>query len=354
MEQKAQDTDLTEKISTLTRLNKLGISSPIMQAGMSGAAGPDLVAAVAHAGGIGTLGLHDISIWDQVINETKQLTQGQAFAVNLLLPYTRSEHVEAVIKHQVPIAVLFWGEDAQLIQHLKNNNIFVFQQIASIKEAQFAINAGVDGLIIQGVEAGGHVKGTLTLEVLLMEILKLGISIPIFAAGGIYTHLDAQRMIQLGASGVCTGTRFLMTNESNAHDAYKRKLLDANETIMTTLFGLGWPDPHRVVPNEATRKWCHEDGTISLWIDRINTVFSFTRKLLPMKDTTARLQRSFVPIFSPAMLLKGMPAKLVESTALYAGKDISRITSILPAEEVVFELAKGIRDALDQNDTNCY
>lgn len=332
----------------LARLEALGVRHPVMQAGMSSASGPRLAGAVSAAGGIGTLGLHDVSVWDALIERTKTQAQGRPISVNLLLPYTRAKHIETVIRQRVPIVTLFWGDGSNLIRELQRHEVFVFQQVGSQDEARRALDAGIDGLIVQGVEAGGHVRAQQRLDDLLPQIVGLSPATPMFAAGGIYTAQDAERVANLGAHGVCTGTRFLLTPESNIHDAYRERLLAADSTVLTHLFGFGWPDLHRVVPNKATDRWCREDGSIPVWLNAVNSAFSFTRKLVPMKAGIAKAQKPGLPFFSPALLDSQLPAELADATALYAGEQIGRIHSLLPAADIVRELARGISARTDR------
>lgn len=324
------------------KLKNIGVQLPIMQAGMSGASGPALAGAVSAAGGIGTLGLLDTSIWERAIQDTKARANGNPISVNLLLPYTREKHVDTVIRCQVPITTLFWGMEKSIVKKLKENDIFVFQQIGSTQEAEESLKAGVNGLIVQGVEAGGHVRAKQPLSELLAEVLALGVDVPVFAAGGICTVEDANVFMGMGAHGVCLGTRFLLTPEADIHEAYRQRLISADQTMLTTLFGFGWPDPHRVVPNKATDRWCREDGRIPIWLQLMNSAFGFTRKLVPMKSGISSKQKSSVPFFSPAILNPEMPAELADATALYAGQNIGRVNEIRPAAEIVEELSKVI------------
>ncbi|MED5239697.1 MAG: nitronate monooxygenase [Pseudomonadota bacterium] len=341
-EEQTHNTKLSGEENPLARLESLGVRYPVMQAGMTSASGPALAGAVSAAGGIGTLGLHDVSVWEEMIERTRSRAQGNPISVNLLLPYTRAKHLDVVIRQQVPMVTLFWGDGKREIQQLRKHGVFVFQQVGSVLEARKAIDAGVDGIIVQGVEAGGHVRAEKRLDVLLPNIAELAGSLPVFAAGGIYTAEDAAHVVSLGAHGVCTGTRFLLTPESHIHDAYRAALLAADKTVLTHLFGFGWPDLHRVVPNKATQRWCREDGSIPGWLQMLNTSFSFTRKLVPMKSGISSLQKPSVPFFSPAMLGRGQKEKLLDSTAIYAGEHVGRIHSIKPAAEIVAELAKGV------------
>lgn len=332
----------TSGFQPLDKLRSLGVRYAVMQTGMGSAAGPALAGAVSAAGGIGTLGLHDVSVWSEVIDQTKALAGGHPISVNLLLPYAREKHVDTVIRQQIPIATLFWGDGKRWIKRLHRHNVFVFQQVGSTLEAKKALDDGVDGLIVQGMEAGGHVRAKERLNDLLPEIVELTSTIPIFAAGGIYTKEDAARVVSLGAQGVCTGTRFLLTPESNIHNAYREKLLVSNQTVLTHLFGLGWPDLHRVIPNKATEIWCKEDGSIPPWLQQLNTTFVFTRKIVPMKGDVVAFQKPYLPLFSPAMIEPGHSEKLLDSTAIYAGEHIGRLHTIKPAAEIVVELAEGL------------
>lgn len=334
--------------SALASLHALGVRHAVMQAGMSTASGPKLAGAVSAAGGIGTLGLHDVSVWESVIEQTKAEAQGRPMCANLLLPYTRRRHVEILIRQRVPMVTLFWGHAPQLIRQLQSHDVFVFQQIGSEEEARKALDAGIDGLIVQGLEAGGHVRAQARLEALLPRISKLSAELPVFAAGGVYSAKDAAHTVALGADGVCSGTRFLLTPESHIHEAYRQRLLDADSTMLTHLFGLGWPDLHRVVPNAATDRWCDEGGAIPTWLHRLNAAFSFTRKIVPMKAGIAKAQQPGRPFFSPALMDSHMPAELVEATALYAGEHIARIRRLESAANVVRELARGLEAGNNQ------
>ena len=139
--------------------------------------------------------------------------------------------------------------------------------------------------------------------------------------------------------GISTGTRFLLTHESNAHPDYKTRLLQSEETVVTTLYGLGWPEPHRVVKNTAIEKWCDQNGNVPGWLHRFNSSFGFTREILPFKASGAKGQRSYIPVLSSAAPDKFMSAELIECTALYSGEKIASISELLSAKEVVETLS---------------
>lgn len=308
---------------------------------MPGIAKAELVTAVARAGGIGTLGLLDVSIWEDEIARTRGLLQGLPFAVNLLLPYTRRKHVDAIVAQKVPIVSLFWGSAPHIIQRLKENNCYVMQQVGSIDEAKRVVEQGVDAIIIQGKEAGGHVRGEHYLDELLPSVIDTVGDVPVFAAGGIYSSEDVQRVVALGCSGISTGTRFLLSDESEAHDAYKNLLLASSATVITKLFGFGWSDNHRVAINQSVRNWCDANGKVPAWLQRLNASFTFTQRLLPLKSSIALWQHPRRPFFSPSTLLREHPHHLLECTALYAGEKLAGITCLMPAADIVSELAKG-------------
>ena len=152
-----------------------------------------------------------------------------------------------------------------------------------------------------------------------------------FLAGGIATGQDTRKALAAGADAVVAGTRFLLTHESGAHPEYQRRILAADSTYRTMLFGFGWPAPHRVVANAATERWCHRDGTAKRGPRLINARSAAVAKLaswspyLIMRTQTPRL-----PVFSPAALVKQMPATWVDRTALYAGESVLRMDSVIP------------------------
>ena len=166
-------------------------------------------------------------------------------AVNLLLPFARGAHFEAA--SEADVVVTFWGSPKR--QTAKT----WIHQCGSVEEALAARAAGADAVIAQGVEAGGHVRGTVPAAELLARVREsVTDDYPVLSAGGIADASDVKARLDGGAEAVVCGTRFLMTEESGAHPAYKARLIEARETILTELFGAGWPAPHRVVPNEAT------------------------------------------------------------------------------------------------------
>ena len=315
-------------------LQRLGVDLPVVQAGMGGGlAGHELAAAVSAAGGLGTIG---ILAPDGMRNEiaAARAVSDRPLAVNLLLPFARPAHFEAA--SDADVVVTFWGKPRR-----RTPKVWM-HQCGSVDEALAARAAGADAVIAQGVEAGGHVRGTVPAMELLARIRSaVPDGYPVLSAGGVAGPEDVRARLDAGAEAVVCGTRFLMTEESGAHDSYKERLMDARETILTELFGVGWPAAHRVVPNEATVRWLARDRRGPAWLRAFHraTAPVFSRVPVSMQFRLAATQSPSRPMFGPAAAVAGGPPNLVEAGPLYAGECIARIDDIRPAGELVRELA---------------
>ena len=307
---------------------------PIVQAGMGGGlAGHDLAAAVSASGGLGTIGLLAPADLRRQIAAARELS-GRPLAVNLLLPFARQTHFAAA--SEADVVVTFWGDPKR-----RTSKIWI-HQCGSVQEALAARDAGADAVIAQGVEGGGHVRGTLRAVELLARVRgAVADDYPVLSAGGVADAADVTTRLDLGAEAVVCGTRFLMTEESGAHPTYKARLLAAGETVVTELFGAGWPAPHRVVPNEATIRWLGRDPRGPRWLRLFHraTAPVFSRMPVPMQLRLAATQKSTRPVFGPAAATVDGPANLIDAGPLYAGECIDRIGDIRPAGELVRELA---------------
>jgi nitronate monooxygenase len=321
-------------------LDRLGIERPIVQAGMGGGlAGHELAAAVSGAGGLGTIGIlapdklrREIALARERSGQTPP-----AVAINLLLPFARRGHWEAAA--EADAVVTFWGRPVR-----RTSRVWI-HQCGSVDEARAARGAGADAVIAQGVEAGGHVRGTTpALELLEQTRAALGPDYPVLAAGGIADARDVRATLDAGAEAAVLGTRFLMTPESRALTAYKQRLMESRETVLTELFGAGWPRaPHRVIWNEAAERWLdphHPRGPG--WVRALNiaTAPLLSRVPLSKRDALARAQRADRPLLGPLAAVKGGPANLLDAGPLYAGESVARIHDLRPAAELVEELAR--------------
>jgi len=325
----------------MSLMESLGLSVPVMQAGMGGGvAGAELAGAVSAAGGLGTVGLSDPRSFGEELRRAVALAGGRPVAANLLVPLTRRAHIDACIAAGAALVVLHDGAPARWIAALHNARIPVLCTAGDTAQARQALAAGADGLVAQGVEAGGHLVAERPLEVTLPEVLEAAGAAPVLAAGGVASADDVRALLAAGAQGAIAGTRFLLTEESGAHPAYKRKVLGAQRTIRTMLFGMGWPLAHRVVPNALTERWCARNELGPRPVRALNRITAPLGRLLPVgaQDTLLALQRPALPFYTPALPLAGMDAAMVERSALYAGETIHRIHDIVPAAEALARL----------------
>jgi nitronate monooxygenase len=315
-------------------LERLGMEKPVVQAGMGGGvAGHKLAAVVSAAGGLGTIGILAPDDLRKEIAAARRLTDGP-LAVNLLLPFARRAHFEAA--SEADVVVTFWGRPKR-----RTSKSWI-HQCGSVDEALAAREAGADAVIVQGVEAGGHVRGTVPAVELLGRVRgAIGHDYPVLSAGGIADVSDTRARLDAGAEAVVCGTRFLMTEESGGHPTYKARLIEARETILTELFGVGWPAPHRVVANAATARWLGLDPRGPVWLRMLHRVTApvFSRVPVPMQFRLAATQAPGRPMFGPAAATVDGPLNLIDAGPLYAGKCIDRINDIRPAGELVRELS---------------
>jgi nitronate monooxygenase len=315
-------------------LQRLGVDLPVVQAGMGGGlARHELAAAVSAAGGLGTIGFLPPDDLRREIAAARRVTE-RPVAVNLLLPFARAGHFEAA--SQADVIVTFWGGPKR-----RTSKTWI-HQCGSVKEALTARQAGADGVIAQGVEAGGHVRGTLPAAQLLARVREaVPDDYPVLSAGGVADASDAKTRLDAGAEAVACGTRFLMTGESGAHAGYKARLVEGRGTILTELFGAGWPAPHRVVPNQATARWLGPDPRGPRWLRIFHraTAPALSRMPMSVQLRLAATQKPSRPMFGPAAATSEGPPNLIDAGPLYAGECVDRIADIRPAAELVRELA---------------
>lgn len=303
------------------------LPTPIVQAGMGLVAGHELAAAVSEAGGLGTIAGARARIAAELAS-ARRLT-GRPIAVNLLLPFLQPGDVEAAAAADV--VVTFWGAPRRL------SSTTWIHQCGSVDEAKAAERAGADAVIAQGVEAGGHVRGT-TPAYALLEQIRGAVRIPVLLAGGIIDAQGVQAALDAGAAAAVVGTRFLVSEESRAHDDYKKRCIEAQETVLTELFGLGWPDaPHRVIPNAATRRWLGSGNRVPRWIRRTNQAMTGLVNVVPTtaQDRALTRQPPGLPVLVPQPPTRTGPAVLVDWRPLYAGANVGGITDIPTAAQLV-------------------
>ncbi len=328
-------------------LEELGLEHPIVQAGMGGGiATANLAGAVSAAGGLGTVGILPPSRLEAEIVRARDRADGRAVAANLLVPFSTRAHVAACRNARVDAVVLHAGFDRELLQQLAADGALVLQTVGTPDEARRALSEGATGVVVQGIEAGGHLVGVQRALDALPRVIAVADGAPVLLAGGIADREDVRLALNAGAAAVVAGTRFLLTDECSAHSAYKRRVLKARRTIETQLFGLGWPMRHRVVPNAATARWCRGDPRGPRLVRLVQSL-SAPLARLPMSITSAvtSTQRLGLPLFGPAAPLKGMPERLVDTSPLYAGESALRIESVIPAADAVLLLSGAMAGA---------
>jgi NAD(P)H-dependent flavin oxidoreductase YrpB (nitropropane dioxygenase family) len=306
----------------VTRFTDLvGCRLPLQIAGMGWIAGPDLCCAVTDAGGLGMTALPQLPVpaLEQVLSTIATRCDGP-FGINFLVPFLHAASVEAA-SALAPVIEFFYGQpDRALIARARP--AVVLWQVGSVEEARAAVDAGVDAVIAQGTEAGGHVRGHLSLLPLLDEILD-AVSVPVVAAGGIATARAVAAVLAAGADAVRVGTAFLAAEEADIHHDYQAAVLGAGgaDTVLTTAFATGWPDaPHRVLRSAL-------DRATSLDNDSVGTIdLGGNRFPVPRLGVHAAT-RSF----------DGDTA----ATALYAGEGVGAVHHVRPAADIVAELMAG-------------
>jgi nitronate monooxygenase len=289
----------------------------------------ELAAAVSEAGGLGTIAVNGAEAIERELAAARRLT-GRPLAVNLLLPFARREWFDAAAGADV--VVTFWGKPKR-----RTSGVWI-HQCGSVAEASSARAAGADAVIVQGVEAGGHVRGeTPALELLEQVRAALPAPYPLLLAGGIADRDDVRQALEAGAVAAASGTRFLLSEESRAHPGYTQRLLAAEETVLTELFGAGWPAPHRVVANAATAHWLGDDPRGPRLNRALNRLSGVGARYMPLslQVRLARAQRPTSRMLTPIGPTDDAFPTLVDAGPLYAGRTVARIADVQPAADLV-------------------
>ncbi|MCU0327468.1 MAG: DUF561 domain-containing protein [Chitinophagales bacterium] len=207
------------------------IEKPIVQAGMIWCSGHKLASAISNAGGLGLLGAGSMypEVLEEHIVKTKSTTS-KPFGVNLPLLYPDiDKHIQTIINHKVPIVFTSAGNPKLYTQQLKDAGIKVVHVVSSVKFALKAQEAGVDAIVAEGFEAGGHNGADETTTLCLIPHVVDHVNIPVIAAGGISSGRAMAACFCLGAQAVQIGSAFVMSHESSAHHNFKDKIIQANE-----------------------------------------------------------------------------------------------------------------------------
>jgi NAD(P)H-dependent flavin oxidoreductase YrpB (nitropropane dioxygenase family) len=287
---------------------------------------------------LGTLALWgaDIDVLRRQVRETRALTS-RPFAVNLNLEFPQEERLDVCLQEGVPIISLFWREPSALVARAKAGGTIVLHTVSTAKEARQAVECGVDVVVAQGWEAGGHVRGTVATMPLVPAVVDAVGPVPVVAAGGIADGRGLAAALALGASGAWIGTRFLASNEVAIHPHYRERLLRATEddtVYLEELFDIGWPKaPHRVLRN----------STVAVW-EAAGRPATGKRPGEGEVVATSKSRGQIVRYrsYTPAADTEGD----IDALSLWAGQSVGLVHKVQPAAEIVQEIASEARAIL--------
>jgi nitronate monooxygenase len=330
------DTEAGSYRNELTRL--LGCQHPIISAGMGGPARSELAAAVSEAGGFGLLGMvrETPELIGREIAAVRAATQ-RPFGVNLIPAATEpslfAAELGVCIAARVPALCFFWDVVPEVIKQAKDAGAIVLYQVGSLEDAIAAEQAGADAVIVQGIEAGGHVRGRAGILTLLPEVVR-HLRVPVVASGGIATGGGLIAALAMGASGVHCGTVFLTTHESFAHDYHKQRICEARagDTVYTDLFAINWPpnSPVRVLANSVTD-------------EARGQLFGHHPDQLP-REVIANEGGRPIYRFSTDSPLRSTVGDL-EKMALFAGESSALVSARTSAAEVIARMLREANEA---------
>ncbi|MFM2070429.1 MAG: hypothetical protein RLZZ623_692 [Actinomycetota bacterium] len=295
----------------------VGCRLPLQLAGMTRVAGPPLAAAVSEAGGLGMLGIGRTprAALQIYLDELLPLTSAPV-GCTFIVRYLDRGALELAAERLGIVELFYEWPDADLVPA----NAICGWQIGSVDEARAAVDAGCQYVVAQGIEAGGHVRGSVPL-MRLLDGVRAAVGVPVVAAGGLGSRADVDRALTAGADAVRIGTRFVAALESQAHPEYVERLISARseDSILTDLFEVGWPDaPHRVLASaiiaalsdgpDPAGQISAADGSVSV---------------LPRRGATP-----------PSVTTTGD----IGAMALYAGRSVGAVRARQTAAEIVAEL----------------
>lgn len=304
----------------------VGCKVPIQQAAIGDLATPSLAAAVAEAGGLGMVCMYGESpaLIAKVLGNLREQTSG-VFGANFIMHFMDETLVQesvATAAANANVVEFFYSDpDPLLIDTVHNAGALACWQVGSKTEAIAAVDAGCDFIIVQGIEAGGHVRGRIGLLALLNEVLDI-VEVPVLAAGGIGTGREMAAVLAAGASGVRVGTRFVCAEEAEAHPEYVESLIaaEAKDTILTEAYSYGWPDaPHRVL------------------LKSVEAAEAFQGEIVGEVQPLYHDKRVPLHRFQPQTVTKRVTGA-IEALPHWAGESVSGVKKAQTAAEIIGEL----------------
>ena len=338
-------------ISLQTRLTtEYGVQYPLVGAGMAFVALPELVAAISEAGGIGVLGAapEPPPVVTARIRDIRSRT-AELFGVDFIIggeppfgPFTTDAHIDACVAERVPLVVFHWSlPPAHWIARLRAAGTRVWAQVGSVEDARQAAALGVDAIIAQGSQAGGHVRSiTRTIE-LVEEVVAAVRPTMVLAAGGIADGDAVVEALAAGAEGVWVGTRLVASTEAYAHPEYKERLVRAtgrHATALTTLFGPEWPGQRqRVLRNRVVAEWAGRESEVPTPPPPPPVV-----GVTVLAPGVLNVPHA-MPKFSAAIPTRDTVGDLEEMDMPAGEKSVKQIKSVMPAREIVVEMMEEAR-----------
>jgi enoyl-[acyl-carrier protein] reductase II len=301
--------------------NLFGIQYPIIQAGMIWCSGWELASAVSNAGGLGIIGAGSMypDILRIQIQKCKQATD-MPFAVNLPLLYPDiDKHIATILEEKVPIVFTSAGNPAVWTETLKNAGVIVVHVVSNEKFALKAEASGVDAIVAEGFEAGGHNGREETTTLVLIPQLVKAVKIPVIAAGGIGTGKTMLAAMALGAEAVQIGSRFVATQESSAHQNFKQAVIDAKDG--STQLSLKKLTPVRLIKNK-------------FW------------EQIAAAEMSGASSEVLAQMLGRARAKKGMFEGDLEEGELEIGQISGYINEIKPAAQIVTEIVNDYNEVL--------
>src|SRR3984957_5649298 len=318
-----------------------GLTTPIVNAGMAMIARPALAAAVCEAGGLGTVGsdINPPDVLRDLIRQTKALTK-RPFGVDLIGDFVTNEHISVLIEEQVALAIFFWTlPTVEHVERLKQSGVKVWMQIGRVVEAEQAPVLGAEALIVQGAEAGGHNRAEASTMTLFPRIRARFPPPPMPAAGGLIDGRPMAAALVLGAYAVWCGSRFLASQEAEAHDAYKARVLsgDVGDTAILSIYGPEWPgQAMRAIVNDGARMALGREPEA---IDDASGQI--------IGSTILNGQKIPTPRYSAILPTRDFDGD-IEQACLTAGQSAGNIDEILPAGEIVRRMTNEAKGALNR------
>ncbi len=315
----------------------MGVSHPIALAPMAGAVESDIAAAVGNAGGYPMVPLSwsSLDAIDAELQSLRQKTKAP-FAVNLCLDLPQEERLERCLSHGPNAVHFFWGDAAPHIERVHASGAKVIQTVSDSLGARRAVKVGVDVLVAQGWEAGGHIRGTVASMPLIPAVVDVAGGVPVLAAGGISDGRGLAAALCLGASGVLMGTRFLATPQSTAHKDYIAQILSAREcdtVYATDLYNVGWTGaPHRVLRNPLTNRWLSEGHPAH------DSRYRAGEIVAQRGDTPIEAYQSATPHHSMTGEIEAMP--------MWSGQSVGLVNAIEPVETIISRVIDEAKTAL--------